>query len=340
MIQLTVVVPAYNSQHYLDKCLASLLETNIMNQLEVLIINDGSTDKTADVAQTYVERYPNIFTLVNKENGGHGSGINTAIGLARGRYFKVVDSDDWVITENLAALFTLLSSSSSDVVLAHFHMIDQMTGFEQAFKTEKVPLNKEISMKYWMSFPKTARTCSTFHGIIYRTDFYRQCNIQLTEHIFYEDQEYSTFPFCFAKTILPIDLFVYQYLVGREGQSISHANQVKQLSQIETILWSIYKFYIDHSDMSEEKKVYFQFKMCGVILSYFVAALLKNPNRSEGRVDAKRLYSSIIKRCPILIKQTRKKYYITWLLHLLHVTPDTLEKVKKTKIYYFCKQFI
>ncbi|MCL2190063.1 MAG: glycosyltransferase family 2 protein, partial [Defluviitaleaceae bacterium] len=92
---ITFIVPAYNSEGTLEKCLHSLLDKQSQSKIEILIVNDGSTDSTAEIAQVFVNKHPNC-RLINKENGGHGSVINVASKLASGKYIKVIDSDDWV----------------------------------------------------------------------------------------------------------------------------------------------------------------------------------------------------------------------------------------------------
>lgn len=94
MKYLTITVPCFNSQDYLMRCLDSLLAGG--DDVEIIIVNDGSTDRTGEIAESYARCYPKIVTVVHKENSGHGSGVNTGLKLASGKYFKVVDSDDWL----------------------------------------------------------------------------------------------------------------------------------------------------------------------------------------------------------------------------------------------------
>lgn len=91
---LSIAIPCYNSAAYMRKCIDSLLPGG--EDVEIIIVNDGSSDNTMDIAEEYRERFPAIIKVVNKENGGHGSAVNVGIEQARGLYFKVVDSDDWV----------------------------------------------------------------------------------------------------------------------------------------------------------------------------------------------------------------------------------------------------
>ena len=104
---LTVTIPSYNVEAYLEDCLESFVNSEVMDDIEVLIVNDGSSDNTAKIAQRYVDKYENTFRLINKENGGHGSTINTGVREAKGKYFKVVDGDDWVDTRSFISCISL-----------------------------------------------------------------------------------------------------------------------------------------------------------------------------------------------------------------------------------------
>ena len=100
---LTIVVPSYNSQDYLNRCVDSLLHPQHAN-VQVVIVNDGSSDGTAEIADEYARIFPDQVEVVHKVNGGHGSAINAGLAVARGTYFKVVDSDDWLVSRAVSSL--------------------------------------------------------------------------------------------------------------------------------------------------------------------------------------------------------------------------------------------
>lgn len=337
---LTVAVPAYNSERYLEKCLDSLCQHTFLEKIEIIVVNDGSTDDTSGIAHRYESKYPDSVHVIDKENGGHGSGINVAVEQACGKYFQVVDSDDWVISANMPKLLEALERLQADMVLCHFHMIDMHSGKKQAFRTEDIPLGTVYSLSDFMKYPQNARTCCFFHGLIYRTEFYRNTGIHLSEKIFYEDQEYATLPAYYAETILPLDLFIYQYMVGNSAQSISNENQVQNMDQIETVFWNICRFYCSHREMSESKRQYFLFKLSTLLLSYYVAGLLKDKDRARGRFRAVRMRKAVEKECPELHACSRKKYRIACVLHALHISADMLEWAKKTRLYYKIRKYI
>lgn len=125
---LTVVAPAYNVEKYIRKCLDSLLIAEVLSDLEVLIIDDGGTDHTLEIAETYVKRAPDTFKVITKENGGHGSVINCGIQEATGKYFKVVDGDDWVDKRNFKKLISILKHTNTDIVASNYCWVFEKTG--------------------------------------------------------------------------------------------------------------------------------------------------------------------------------------------------------------------
>ena len=108
------IIPSYNVEKYLNACLTSFLNLEVLDQIEVIVVDDGSKDQTAQIARAYIEQYPQVFRLISKENGGHGSAINAGTAQAVGRYLKVIDADDWVVTENLKEFVEKLTDCSAD----------------------------------------------------------------------------------------------------------------------------------------------------------------------------------------------------------------------------------
>jgi len=114
---LTVLVPTYNVEKYLRRCLDSLLLPEVLEEIEVLVVNDGSKDGSADIARAYEKKYPQTVVFVDKENGGHGSTINVGIEKAQGTYFKVLDSDDWVNIGDFIEFVKRLKEETADAVI-------------------------------------------------------------------------------------------------------------------------------------------------------------------------------------------------------------------------------
>ena len=142
---LSIAVPAYNSEHYLGKCLDSMAGADA--RLEVIVVDDGSTDGTGVLVQEYVRRFPRHVSLISKDNGGHGSGINTAVEIATGRYFKVVDADDWIRTDQLPCLLDALERTCADAVITGYHTINEATGKVMAYPCTCRYAGQKIDLK-------------------------------------------------------------------------------------------------------------------------------------------------------------------------------------------------
>ena len=305
---LSIIVPAYNSASTLERCLDSFLVPELFNSIEVYVVSDGSKDSTAAIAQTYVDRYP-CFNLISKQNGGHGSVINTAVNILGGKYFKVIDSDDWVRTENLSAFVSSLEVLDADVVFTHFRTVDSRDGHQREYRISGVEFGKVYSFDdYWRHKQDVFQACC-FHGITYSTDFYKSCGVKLSEGISYEDQEYSTLPFANVRKVAALDLFLYEYSIGDPNQSMSDANQVKRLNQREQVLWKLLD--AAPTNLSYTATDYFLFKNREFLLSFFMAALVKNPNKRGGRKITRRLRQQLNERRRFaLLKAARVPYAV------------------------------
>ena len=125
---LSFIIPSYNCEKFLEKCVSSMLHPEILERLEIIIVNDGSTDSTEAIATALCSRYPEVIRLINQENRGHGGALNAGCAAAMGKYLKVIDADDWVETDNLPSYVDFLEQCDSDVVLTHHDTIHIGTG--------------------------------------------------------------------------------------------------------------------------------------------------------------------------------------------------------------------
>lgn len=262
---LSVVIPAYNMENFIEKTLDSLICGEYMDKLEVLIIDDGSKDNTAALAQKYVDKYPNTFILVSKENGGHGSALNKGIELATGKYYRPLDADDWVDTEALKAVMKDMETKDADMVLTNFKKIYEKSGKEVNVRIQNCWNMREISSG--QAIPKPGRETLVygkvydfdkqlwdyskqylFHHVSYRTSILKDNNIRFDEHVFYDDMEYDIFPLIYVKTVLPIDRYLYQYRLEREGQSVDESSFIRNNKHRRLIVEHICEYYIKNRD--------------------------------------------------------------------------------------------
>lgn len=229
---LTITVPAYNVEKFLEKTLDSFLAEDVLGELEVLVVDDGSKDQTAQIGKRYEERYPDSFRVISKENGGHGSTINRGIQEARGKYFKVVDGDDWVDTDGLRELIRRLRTCDADYVFTNYHEVNDGTGALRAvtfpgIRTEEV-----------LPFSALAgETRISMHALVLKTSILKENRIRLDEHCFYVDVEYILYPVPYLKTAVYFDIFVYMYRLAQATQSVSMAGYRKHIqNHIDVIL--------------------------------------------------------------------------------------------------------
>ena len=125
---LTVVIPSYNVERFLQETLESFVEERVLKDIEVLVVDDGSKDGTAEIGKAFEQMYPGTFRVISKENGGHGSTINKGIEQCQGKYFKVVDGDDWVNTEDFCILVDKLKTCEADYVVTNYYEVNDQTG--------------------------------------------------------------------------------------------------------------------------------------------------------------------------------------------------------------------
>ncbi len=264
---LSIVIPAYNVEKYLERCLASFEVTEILDQIEVLVINDGSKDQTAAIAQRYCDRYPDSYFLYNKENGGHGSGINYGIRYARGKYFKVVDGDDWLNTEELPAFVELLAQVDTDVVAADFLCVQD--GTEQTLSEKHATSSRE---QYGCTVDLTAGGVTDvikMHALTIRTRILQEYDIVIDEHCYYVDCEYITYPIPYVKTVYFYPKFIYMYRLGRNGQSMDIRSMQKNREQHMRVLNSLLSFYDGLEGLTEGTLYYIERCIAQVVENQF-----------------------------------------------------------------------
>lgn len=329
---LSLVVPAYNSEGFLDKGIGSFLQESVLEKLDIIIVNDGSMDTTAQVAEKYCRQHPGSVRLISQENKGHGGALNTGCAAAVGKYLKVIDADDWIETENLPEFIALLEDCSSDVVLTNYNTIDISTAEVKKWRSFPETFGESLTMAQIMDRWKSFDRALMFHGITYRTEFYHAKGISLSEHVFYEDHEFATFPCCHAQTVTPYDIFIYDYRIGDQTQSVSDANQLKRISHTATVLERMIQEYAA-LDCSEGGKRYVAMKAHGLLLSYLTTALLVEPDKKRGRTLAAGMMAKFRAQFPEAWSLTHKKYLVFCLMNRLGISKKTFQAMLRSKLY-------
>jgi glycosyltransferase involved in cell wall biosynthesis len=230
---LTAAIPCYNSADYMHRAIDTLLTGG--EEIEILIINDGSSDDTQKIAEEYQAKHPSIIRLINQENGGHGEAVNAGLVSATGLYFKVVDSDDWVNEKALCQVMEVLKNliadgNSPDLFLANYV-------YEKAdVKKKKVinyhralPENQIFTWNDIMHFRQSQNIL--MHSTIYRTKLLKSCGIRLPKHTFYVDNIFVYQPLPFVKTLYYMDVNLYRYYIGRADQSVNEQVMIRRIDQ-------------------------------------------------------------------------------------------------------------
>ena len=239
MKYITFAVPCYNSENYMRRCVDTLLEGG--RDVEIILVNDGSTDRTAEIADEYQLKYPDIVRAVHKENGGHGSGVNKGLELARGIYYKVVDSDDWLDREAYLKLLKKIKDFCADGNRDYGQEIPDL--FVCNYVYDHLDEGTSRVMDYRNIFPKeemcTWNDIGRFkpsqylimHSLMFRTDVLRRSGVKLPEHTFYVDNLFSYQPLPYVESICYMDLDLYHYYLGREDQSVNEKVLMKRIDQ-------------------------------------------------------------------------------------------------------------
>ena len=239
MKYLTFTVPCYNSESYMRRCVDSLLCFG--KDAEIILIDDGSTDGTREIADEYQNRFPDIVKTVHKENGGHGSGVNKGLEMAEGLYFKVVDSDDWLDPEACQKLLFRIrelcgggryefAENIPDLFICNYvydHLDEgssRVMDYRNVFPDEK--------MCTWNSIGRFKPSqYLIMHSLIFRTEVLRKSNVKLPEHTFYVDNLFSYQPLPYADNLYYMDIDLYHYYLGREDQSVNEKVLMKRIDQ-------------------------------------------------------------------------------------------------------------
>ena len=214
---LTVSIAAYNVSKYLDEALKPFITSKYMDDLEVLIVDDGSKDDTADIARRYQDEYPNTFRLITKVNGGWGSTLNVGIKEGTGKYFKQLDGDDYFSYENLDNFIEYLKNTDADLIHSPFMTFSDKNGAILRILSSgwDLPCRQTVHMTEIPSF------CPAMHTVTVKLDILKDNNINITEKCFYTDVEFVLKMIGFCKTFSYYELPIYYYRLARNGQSMS-----------------------------------------------------------------------------------------------------------------------
>ncbi len=333
---ITFLVPCYNSQDYMEKCIDSLIPAG--ECAEVLIVNDGSTDRTGEIAAGYEKRYPEICRVLTQENGGHGAGINHGLAEAKGRYFKVVDSDDWVdgaaLDQVIDTLRNLENAGGVDLLFCNYvydnvdPSLTKTVDFSNVFPQGHVFDWDEVGrFRLWQYL--------FMHACIHRTRLLRDCGLVLPEHTFYEDELFSYFPLPNTHRLYYLKVDFYHYMIGRAGQSVAEDVMAKRHTHQMRVSCAMFRAF-DPLEIKKTQPQLGRYLIHDLMFCMALATVFTRLNRSkEADGEAAAMWRELKKENPRLAGKMRWR---TW--GIVMNLPGAFGRSFAIGCYHACHKFI
>lgn len=301
---LSIVVPCFNSEDYMERCINSLLLGG--EDVEIIIIDDGSTDGTANIAKDYQKNFSKSVRYVYQENGGHGEAINTGLSYASGKYLKVVDSDDWLESQAYQKLLFFLKETISrneliDMVISNYVYENEEIKNKRVMEYRSfLPIEKNFCWED-VSFPLGKYLL--MHSVIYKPSLLKELMLQLPQHTFYVDNLYVFQPLPLVKKLYYLDIDLYRYYIGRDDQSVNEKIMISRIDQQLFVNKRLVKYY-SSTDTTNQNILEYMRKYVEIITTVSSILLLK-----EGTVESlekkKELWAFIKETDPQLYRKLR-----------------------------------
>ena len=305
MKTISFAIPCYNSAAYMDKCIESCLACG--EDIEVIIVDDGSTkDETPQKADEWQRRYPDIVKVVHQENGGHGAAVNAGLAAAEALYFKVVDSDDWLDADAMAEVMAYLRRQierrdATDLVVANYVYEKVFEDKRTAMRYRNVfPVGKEFGWRDIGHFSPSQYLL--MHSVIYRTELLKDMGLALPEHCFYVDNIFVYVPLPHVKSVYYLDVDMYRYFIGREGQSVNEDVMYRRIDQ-QLRITRIMIDSVDLPDAVAEKKLEHYMENYLSMMMCICSTFLRMHKKEEEKL--RDIWRYLEERNPVLYKRVR-----------------------------------
>ena len=301
---LSIAIPCYNSQDYMRHAIETLLAGG--EDVEILVVNDGSKDKTADIAAEYQQKYPTIVRAINKENGGHGDAVMTGLKNATGLYFKVVDSDDWVDEECLKRVLAQLrafTEQKEEIDMLICNYVYDKVGVKHKHVMQyrhAVPQNRVFD---WNETRFKIGEYLLMHSVIYRTALLNKCGLNLPKHTFYVDELYVYQPLPMVKKMYYMDENLYHYFIGREDQSVQENVMIRRIDQA-LLVNRMLVTEVDLSKVTNKRKQAYMRRYLEIVTTVSSILLLKS-GTAENKQKKDELWKFIREENPYVYKKLR-----------------------------------
>ena len=309
-IVITLLVPVYNTEKYIRRCIDSVLIDEINDKIEILVISDGSKDGSVEIVKEYAAKYPDTVKLVEKENGGHGSTINKGIELASGKYFRVLDSDDWFDISAFKKFVNLLEKTDCDLVVSDYseefiYEHREVPHYHNFLTPGKVYRFDEMKLSEFQGEYFTLATST------YKTDVIREAGVQLDEKTFYVDMEYNIEAITKVYDFVYFDLNLYKYYIGRPEQSISVESTVRHKMDHDKVTRKMVAYYeTQRNKVSEVKLKYMRMMNQYMIHTHYTIFCTYDPDKRDAREKIQAFDSFLKETSPELYAVSQKDLYI------------------------------
>ncbi len=309
---ISFAVPCFNSAEYMDKCIQSLLKAG--DDAEILIVNDGSTkDNTKEIADRYEAEYPTIVKAIHKENGGHGDAVNFGLKNATGKYFKVVDSDDWVDEQALYKILDVLKSfegkeEGPDVLLSNYVYEHVYNNTRRIVNYKNLPEGRLFDFEEGKPF-KTGQFMA-MHSMIYRTELLRSIGFELPKHTFYVDNLVVYTPLPYIKKFYYVNVDFYRYFIGRPDQSVAEKVMMKRIDQHIKVTQILSQAH-DINQFSETRPRLYKYMLdYNLIMMVINSIYLIKMGSKEDLAKKQALWDEIKERDPVTYKKLKKRFTV------------------------------
>lgn len=324
-------------EKYLDKCLTSLIVDSLsIGKLEVLIIIDGAKDRSSEIAHSYQSRYPEVFRVIDKENGNYGSCINRGLKEATGKYIKILDADDYYDTAVLGQYLNLLASNDADVFITNDNEVNE-SGEIMNHKSFSLPREKILPIDE--SVYEVLKEKLQMHSVTYRRQMLLEISYLQIEGVSYTDQQWIFLPMAAVKNYMYIDVYLYKYLVGREGQTVSPSVIAKSFDSSFCVFKQMLIDFLSYTDSNKIGKQYLKNKLLlnacymyerGIYYGYYRQEDMKTFD-SFIKAESAQLYDECNEF--ILTKLSLKyvalwRHGLGWVVTLIHRLFDFVYKIR------------
>ena len=302
---LSIAIPSYNSQDYMAHAVESLLPGG--DEVEILIVDDGSTDRTAEIADEFERKYPGIVRAIHKPNGGHGDAVMAGLAHATGLYFKVVDSDDWVDADAYPKVLDTLRAYAAeplDMLISNY-IYDKVGVTHQ----HVVHYHRTLPELRVFSWEETHRFHKgqyiLMHSVIYRTQLLRDCHMTLPKHTFYVDDLYVYVPLKDVHRILYLNENFYHYYIGREDQSVQEQVMIRRIDQFIKVNKLLFT-EVDLNEVSDPHLYRYMLNFLEIITAISSVMLIKSGTPEHLRMKDE-LWTFIRRENPKIYRHLRRR---------------------------------